>query len=248
MSSLPQAVSTEAEMMARYGTGHGDGVEEALQRIHVTGGTTGILVDALRTYRPYTPSFIGRAEDQAYLLSVLFQDPTPNLRYVHKDGLIMRHDKEAFAGEAIQAASTGKQIGDYVRILLFSSYCRWLPWPFEKTKQLIDPFTGCFVSEIPFTVVLLRFALKAATLFQKGREDEANDLLEKGIPRISETIEKLRAAGEPLKERVRREKDGWNLYYDTLDRVEEAYKEGDPSASALVEKARDVVRACALTV
>ena len=112
---LPMALSTEAEMMTRYtGTaGDPDGKHTCLHRIHVTGGTNGILVDALRRHRPFTPTFIGRAEDQAYLLSVLFAGSAP-LRYVHSAGLMMRHDKEAFAGLAIEAAKVGRFVGDLV--------------------------------------------------------------------------------------------------------------------------------------
>ncbi|MEM9980522.1 MAG: hypothetical protein AAF808_23090, partial [Cyanobacteria bacterium P01_D01_bin.2] len=118
-SKLPQALSTEAEMMTRYKTGtEMDGETKAIQRIHVTGGTNGILVDSLRRYQTFTPSFIGRAEDQAYILSARGQKP--HLGYAHASGLIMRHDKEGFAQEAIAIAKVGKQVGDYLRILLFS--------------------------------------------------------------------------------------------------------------------------------
>jgi hypothetical protein len=61
---LPQAVSTRAEMMTRYNTSRFDGVATCIQRVHVTGGTNGILIDSLSQHRPFTPSFIGRAEDQ----------------------------------------------------------------------------------------------------------------------------------------------------------------------------------------
>jgi len=65
-SKLPQALSTHAEMMTRYKPGTvPEGINTCLQRIHVTGGTNGILVDSLRRFQPFTPSFIGRAEDQA---------------------------------------------------------------------------------------------------------------------------------------------------------------------------------------
>jgi hypothetical protein len=47
----------------------------------------------------------------------------------------MRHDKEAFAGEAMKAAAIGKLIGDYVRILMFSHYVRVLPWSFQSVKN-----------------------------------------------------------------------------------------------------------------
>ena len=86
---IPMALSTEAEMMTRYadrpGT-HGaavsvehdiDGQARCIQRYHVTGGTNGILVDHLRRHRPFTPTFVGRAEDQAYILSVLYDERGP---------------------------------------------------------------------------------------------------------------------------------------------------------------------------
>ena len=70
-SILPQAISTHAEMMTQYITRWFDGVNTCIQRVHVTGGTNGIRIDSMRRHRPFTPSFIGRAEDQAYLLSAI---------------------------------------------------------------------------------------------------------------------------------------------------------------------------------
>ena len=72
-------------MMSRYHTPHLDGTHTCIQRVHVTGGTNGILIDSLRRHRPFTPSFISQAEDQAYLLSAL-HDTGENLAYVHEDG------------------------------------------------------------------------------------------------------------------------------------------------------------------
>ena len=169
---LPMALSTEAEMMTRYtgDAGNPDGANTCLHRIHVTGGTNGIMVDALRRHRPFTPTFVGRAEDQAYLLSVLFAGPA-SLRYAHSAGLIMRHDKEAFAGLAIEAAKVGRFVGDLVRTLYFSHYVRALPWPDKKVKQTIDPFTGCFASYLPTTLVALRLAMRVGELFGEGNEE-----------------------------------------------------------------------------
>ncbi|MCK5078242.1 MAG: hypothetical protein KAR38_17805, partial [Calditrichia bacterium] len=65
-SKLPQALSTRAEMMTKYNDSEYDVKSNCINRIHVTGGTNGILVDALKKHKPFTPSFIGRAEDQAY--------------------------------------------------------------------------------------------------------------------------------------------------------------------------------------
>jgi hypothetical protein len=243
-SRLPQALSTEAEMMTRYGNGLLNGHDRCIQRIHVTGGTCGILVGSLRRHRPFTPGFIGRAEDQAYILSVLFQESTGNLRYVHKDGLIMRHDKEAFAVEAIKSAQTGKLIGDHVRVLMFSRYAEALPWPVEKTKRCIDPFTGCFVSHIPFTVVYLRLALQGALYFNVGKPGDGFELLQMGTNRLHGIIKELNNRPDSLKKRYLAEKKAWNLYYDILDRIENGLKEGDPFALDMSEKAEKLIKDC----
>ncbi len=239
-SSLPQALSTEAEMMTRYGDRDMDGIHHCIQRIHVTGGTCGILIDALRKYKPFTPTFIGRAEDQAYLLSVLFEGDQHMLRYVHKDGLIMRHDKETFAGEAIKMAAAGKMVGEYIRMLMFSYYVRALPWTLKEIKNTIDPFTGCFVSQIPLTVVHLRFALKAASFFQEHSDEknlEGHEFLRIGVRRLRETIQKLTGEPNPLLEHYSKEKEGWNMFYEILEKTERGIKEADPFALALKEKA-----------
>jgi hypothetical protein len=246
-SQFPQALSTRAEMMTRYTDKGIDGKKQCLQRIHVTGGTSGILIDSLRKYRPFTPTFIGRAEDQAYILSVLFQDSQKYLRYVHKDGLIMRHDKEAFAGDAIKNAATGKLIGDYIRILLFSYYVRILPWSFEKTKDILDPFTGCFVSRIPLTVVYLRFALKAASFFADDRDGKHNEgfvFLQTGSGRLRNIIKNLTKEPNPISEKYQREKHAWNLYYDILNKIEEGIRRKDNFAIELQKKAQTIINEC----
>jgi hypothetical protein len=246
-SSLPQALSTEAEMMTRYSEKTPEWENTCIQRIHVTGGTCGILTESLRKYRPFTPTFIGRAEDQAYLLSVLLPDDKSRLRYVHKDGLIMRHDKEAFAGEAIKMAATGKLIGDYIRILIFSYYARALPWPFDEIKKNIDPFTGCFASSIPLTVVYLRFALKAATFFASDDSETRRQglvFLKTGARRLDASIRHLTREPNPLIEQFSREQQGWNIFYDILDKVEDELKKGDTMALDLKEKAMTLVKNC----
>ncbi len=241
-SPLPQALSTQAEMMTRYGEGELNGRDRCIQRVHVTGGTCGILVESLRKYRPFTPTFIGRAEDQAYILSVLLKEESGNLRYAHEAGLIMRHDKKSFAGEAIKSAHTGKLVGDYTRILLFSYYVRALPWSVEQTKDIIDPFTGCFVSYIPFTVVSLRFALKGASFFKDGKPNEGFDLLQMGTNRLHKIINKLSETSNPLYERFRKEKKAWNIFYDLLDKVEEGLERGDPFALDIKAKAKELIK------
>jgi len=246
-SFLPQALSTEAEMMTRYATDTLDGKRTCLQRIHVTGGTNGILVDSLRRYRPFTPSFIGRAEDQAYILSVLNNTGT-KLAYVHKDGLIMRHDKEAFAQEAIQSAHMAKLVGDYIRILYFSSYAGTLTKDVTQLKDTIDPFTGCFISRIPFSVVFLRFAFKAASFFDAGKDEQGLEFIKNGAKRIMNSLDFVIGEDSLLRQNYEKERLGWNLYYDTLSAVEDGLNKGDGFALDLKEKAENIVRQCAISL
>jgi len=244
-SRLPQALSTRAEMMTRYGRGEFDGERSCIQRFHVTGGTTGILVSSLRKFRPFTPTFIGRAEDQAYIMSVLMENEEKNLRYLHKDGLIMRHDKETFAQEAIKTAATGKAVADYARTILFSAYARILPASTEAIKEELDPFTGCFISRMPVSVTYLRLALKAASLFASPGERERKDgaeLIRLGTRRLASLVKEITKTENPYRKRFHDEKRAWDIFYDTLDRLEEGTKENDGFALDMREKARALAK------
>jgi len=239
-SKLPQAVSTQSEMMTRYGDESLNGKEQCLERIHVTGGTNGIMVNSLFKYRPFTPSFFGRAEDQAYILST-YQGQETRLAYLHQSGLIMRHDKEAFAQEAMEAAAVGKLIGDYIRILLFSAYAGIISEKPGSVKELLDPFTGCFISNIPTTVVYLRFALKAAKLFSEGNLSEVEEFIRLGIRRIRET---LHFVENDIEESAKREKAGWELYYTILEKSKTAIESNDPLVMQLKKQANNIIQDC----
>ena len=247
-SRLPQALSTEAEMTVRYRSGIvPDGQKTCLQRIHVTGGTNGILVDSLRRFQPFTPGFIGRAEDQAYLLSSFsrpnFSQPD-RLGYVHASGLIMRHDKEGFAQEAIAVAEVGKQMGDYLRLLMFSGYADALPSGIDKIKTITDPFTGCFISKLPITVTLLRFALKVAALFNEGKPREAIEFMRIGIPQLQGGLDFTQGSPSALQQAYKRERQGWDLFYRSLAAVEQALQSEEAWALSVQTAARQIVSDC----
>ena len=234
-NKLPMALSTEAEMMTRYDETTGiDGENRCLLRYHVTGGTNGILVEDLRRYRPFTPTFVGRAEDQAYILSVLY-DGKPALRYLHKPGLIMRHDKEAFAGESIRAAKHGRFIGDLVRTLVYSRYVEALPWDLESTKGQIDPFTGCFVTRRPMTIVFMRLALYCAEMLENDPRSDGDvaRVLDLANRKLSPLIDHPDSIGRDY----RRQRNGWDLFYDALEKAERSENSGS-AAREIVAAAR----------
>lgn len=221
-SGFPQALSTQAEMMTKYTSN-----DDVIQRIHVTGGTNGILVDHLFKHRPFAPSWIGRAEDQSYLFSVIGK-PGPKLAYVHKPGLIMRHDKECFAVEAMEAARIGKMVGDYERMLLFSEYATAVG-DLAYTKELVDPFTGCFSVPTPYTTTFLRFACKALGFSAAGADKDAVEFSILGAPRVAKIVEFVSNEGgkSELKKSYEKETALWAVFYDALEAAK-----GDPAIMA----------------
>lgn len=232
---VPMARSTEAEMMLRYeqSTAYSSGTTlnshpgsspdrttRCSQRFHVTGGSNGILVKQLRQHRPFTPSFISRAEDQAHLMSVLYQASEACLRYAHQPGLIMRHDKEAFAGPAIEAARHGRFVGDLARTYLFSRYAQALPWGLERTKSQLDPFTGCFITRRCWTVIVLRLVFTCAQTLQTEGEGPAAALFKLASERLSELLDADEGKAPSVGGRYQREKAARDLFYRALDKAE----------------------------
>ena len=244
-SRVPQALSTEAEMMTRYEDDDLNGRSHCLSRIHVTGGTVGIRVDSLFHYRPFTLSSIGRAEDQAYIMSVLFDHGPPYLRYAHIPGLIMSHDKHTLAAGAIQAAAAGKVIGDYERMLLFSHYARALPWPAQKIQSALDPYTGCFILSIPDTTVLLSLALNALSLCD-GRHDssglKADELLSVGAARLLPILRELNKEPERTRLLYENERKVWNSYYSILEKIRSELQKGSAEAAQLIRNTESIIR------
>ncbi|NOI66716.1 hypothetical protein [Vibrio sp. 99-8-1] len=196
-SRWAQAISTETEILSR---------SRNIQRVHVTGGTNGITVDALFRFKPFTPSFIHRAEDQAYLLSCFATDnEQPHLVYAHQPGLIMRHDKAAFAGRAMSVAESGKALGDIERILLFSGYAKHHTLPFDELKQRLYPFTSSFISRTPVTLALLRFTLEGTY--------KNSEYIDSGAKRLMKCVDFYH---NQLSRELTFNQQGWEEYYQTL--------------------------------
>jgi hypothetical protein len=217
-----------------------------ISRVHVTGGTNGILCDTLRQYRPFTPGFIGRAEDQAYILSVLLGNPAgdqegPLMRYVHEPGLIMRHDKEAFAGDAIAAAKLGTWVGDLLRQLYFSFYALLVPGGITAAKEELDPFTGCFITPFPYTLVFLR-------LIQKVLDEPENRavLLDLASQMLGEFVGEENSA-ETVKSLWEAEREGWDLYYDALDLLESGLEESSDLSEEISAEIRRRIEGCRIS-
>lgn len=243
----PMALSTEAEMnLKKYMDS-----ETCQMRYHVTGGTNGILNSALRKYRPFTPSFIGRAEDQGYILSVLFSSRNSDfLRYLHQPGLKMRHDKEAFISDAIKSAKTGTYIGDLVRIMAFSAYSDIVEGNIDQVKDETDPFTGSFISRIPAALVLFKLLLHIYDELKKDIPAKEKEIYLEKL--ISSAAERLGQAfnffkdRERLKNQFEKEKAGWDLYYNTIEFIEKEINEKSEFADFLKSDSEKIFKRCRL--
>lgn len=226
-SRLPQVLSTEAEIVSRYDTAAVDGVASAQERIHVTGGTSGILVAGLRRWRLFTPSVFGRAEDQAYLVSGLGGRSRP--AYVHEPGLVMSHDKARLIPSVIRRGAGSKHIGDLLRTRLFSKYVT------ADHKRLLDPFTGCFVSRLPVTVTTLRFVMRALDPDQAPAA--AGAYVAEGVHRLQE----VDGLVTDLDDIVGWEREQWDVFYDSLDAIEGGLGGGEQWAVTIRAAARRIV-------
>ncbi len=193
-SQWPQAISTEAEILNQ---------SENAQRVHVTGGTTGITIEALFRWRPFTPSFINRAEDQAYAISSILE--SEYLTHLHAAGLIMRHDKNVFASRVIAHASDSKAIGDVERILFFSNYTRFLNIPQKVASEHLWPFTSSFIAENPEQLVQLIFSVDGSI--------RGDSYVSDGAKRLKKCLVFCK---NQISSQLNFEKQAWNDFYETL--------------------------------
>jgi len=209
-SQKPQYISTVAEMGTRYKKG-----DNPVIRYHVTGGTNGILVEDLISYKPFTPGFIGRAEDQAFILSVIDKKVDGKyLRYYHSDSLVMRHDKHSLVKRTIEKSETSKMVGDYERILLFSYYVDKILNKYDYVKEEMFPFTACFISKIPYIIIYFRALLKAYSLAEANETDAKNFLLNLS-ERLNAVIDYI--DNSSYYKQYFKEKQAWEEFYNHFD-------------------------------
>ncbi len=130
---------------------------------------------------------------------------------------------------------------------IFLITSRHLPWSDDQIKTTIDPFTGCFASFIPTTLVALRLALRVGELLAGGDAEaqaEALELMEMAAERLDPLIKRFHETPQFLAEELTGQRNGWDLFYDVLDALEKALAEGDQRALALRDAARRVVQSC----
>jgi hypothetical protein len=81
---------------------------------------------------------------------------------------------------------------------------------------LLDPFTGCFASATPQTLVLLRVALRTLRLFGSGKTDDAREYASDAPQRVTETLETY---GDPdvVADALATERAVWDSYYEAIE-------------------------------
>jgi hypothetical protein len=127
---------------------------------------------------------------------------------------------------------------------MFSAYADALPLDTREIKKITNPFTGCFISNLPITVALLRFTLRVATLFNEDRSREAIEFMCTGISQLQEGLSFIGGTPNPLQKAYKREQQGWQLFYASLAAVEKALEAGESWALAVQTEARQIVTEC----
>ncbi|MCK4389945.1 MAG: hypothetical protein KAV83_06890 [Desulfobacterales bacterium] len=223
--------------------------EYPYMRTFVTGGTTGFLIEALERYAPFVDARVHRAEDQAFLLSVLFDQYDGNfLRYLYFPGLHMIHEKQAFISESIKRAEPYKKIYDLERIWNFSYLARVLceikGWNFEDVRKTLNFFSASFIQHFPGLLALTRFVLSVAGKEGRNREDIIYQ--KEGLRRLSKIAFSQEQYYRDTKTRVGKQIKAWRFYYDLMIRLRESAKKKDPFALALRKKASEINNNCKL--
>ena len=175
----------------------------------MTGGTTGITFNTLKKWAPFTPSFINRAEDQAFVISSI--NKNKYLSHLHSKNLLMRHDKLDFTKRSIDYAKAGKEIGNLERILLFSYYSKCSGLNFKQIKNHLWPYTSSFIQEFPETLIYLTLMIDGIS---KNKE-----FLVDASERLKNT---QKFCKYKLDDQFIEEKDFWNMFIQRIDNFKDA--------------------------
>ena len=92
----------------------------------------------------------------------------------------------------------------------------------------------------------MRFALKAASFFAGGQDEQGLAFITDGARRIATALEFVQGEDSPLKRQYAKERRGWDLYYDTLSVLEDALTEKDHFALDLRQKAKLIIGECSV--
>ena len=77
-------------------------------------------------------------------------------------------------------------------------------------------------------------------------EEQGLEFVKMGSRRITDAIDFVQGENSMLKQRYQNERLGWNLYYDTLEAVEDALKHEEGFALDLRKKAQRIIDQCAV--
>ena len=241
---LTRALTSEAEKLAAD-SGRSDN-ERCMQRTHIPASGNGILLDHLRRYRPFAPSFIGRGAAAAFGLMAIAR-PGTRLACLQRSELLLHAAVPQPLLEDSETAPGDTLLSDYLQTLYLSAYAQMLTGgrP-DRIKGALDPFTSGYISNLPVTTTYLHFALHAESLFTAGHTTLATQFVVRGAVRLHAALDFSSGRQAPLRQTAERERSGWDLFYTTLATLEKALHEGDDFAFDLRARARTLIESFTL--
>ncbi|SDC38082.1 hypothetical protein [Geotoga petraea] len=103
--------------------------------------------------------------------------------------------------------------------MLFSYYASDILDNYDYIKEELFPFTGCFITKIPFLTVYFRALLKTYSLAEEN-EIEAKEFLLEISERLNEIISKIEDGY--YKDQFQKEKIVWENFYNSfIEKTEE---------------------------
>jgi hypothetical protein len=182
-------------------------VEEGVSHPVVKGGGYGIDNHALKRFKPFALSHVGRAEDQQFYFSGL----SKGIRGIFHPDLRIAHYKQSVQTSETKQKGT-KFLGDMYRLLIFSHLITII-----NVKNEIDPFPGLFAGELSYFQYFFNLMYQTLCFSSKNNEEISSYLLETGLPELEKLIAEIESG--KIKNKLEEEQQMWNNFVTTVDNL-----------------------------
>lgn len=174
----------------------------------VKGGGYGIENSGLKKYTPFCPSFITRAEDQAFYYSGF----SKGIRGIFIETLRITHYKEKYS-HSEEKTTFDRLIEDIHRLILFSEIGKFL-----NNKNYLDPLPGVFISNMAFCQSFITIVYNTFLLILKNQYENGEYLLYNGVERLLYLHKFLQTNN--IKNIYKKEEMHWQDFVKTVEKLD----------------------------
>lgn len=175
----------------------------------VKGGGYGIVNTGLKNYTPFSPSFITRAEDQAFYYTGFSE----GIRGLFIETLRIAHYKEKYSYSE-KKTEIDRLIEDMHRLILFSELGKIL-----DKKDDLDPMPGAFISYFPFTQSFFTIIYNTFLLIIKNEIKKGIYLYTNGLKRLEQLTNFIEH--NDINKIFNTEKKHWECFIKAIEKLKE---------------------------